>query len=40
LQATSQALQPMQTVVSVKNPIRSAPGAWIAISVGAARVVM
>ncbi len=33
LQATSQALQPMHVVVSVKKPIRSAPGRWIAVSV-------
>ena len=33
LQATSQALQPMHVVVSVKKPIRWAPGRWIAVSV-------
>ena len=33
LQATSHALQPMHVVVSVKNPMRSAPGRWIASSV-------
>ena len=33
MQATSHALQPMHVVVSVKKPIRSAPGRLIAISV-------
>src|SRR3954471_12276339 len=33
LHATSHALQPMHTVVSVKKPMRSAAGSWMAISV-------
>ena len=41
LQATSQALQPMHTVVSVKKPIRRSPATWwMASSVGAATVAL
>src|SRR6185436_9519035 len=40
LQATSHALQPMHTVVSVKKPILRAPARWIASSVGAAVVAL